>query len=110
MKKTFNQTASINALITLAQMRFGYGVEGGKYVCIPYTNDKVCNSALSILSGVTHEELRILAKIIFSLSLYQYIMGNITADEMQSITSNYLRVDRMYWSDRVNHSRMISLV
>ena len=107
----FNQDKSREALITLAQIKFGVNCEvREKWQYRDYTNDRICNYALDVLRGNSHHPSRILSKVIFQLSLYQYIIGNITADEMKSITTRFLEVDRMYWCDRQNYSRIISLV
>ena len=110
-KIVFNQSKSREALITLAQIRFGVNTEIRKKFCnADYTDDETCNYALVALRGDSYHPSRILSKVIFSLSVYQYIIGNITSDEMTAITSRFLEVDRMYWCDRENYSRIISLI
>ena len=107
----FNQDKSREALVILAQIRFGVNTEvKEKFKSVKYTDDIICNYALNVLRGNSYHPSRILSKVIFQLSLYQYIIGNITSDEMKSITTRFLVVDRMYWSDRENYSRIISLV
>jgi hypothetical protein len=110
-KSYFNQNKSREALILLAQIKFGVNTEvKERFRCVKYTDDDVCNYALDVLRGNSHHPSRILSKVIFQLSLYQYIIGNITAGEMKSITTRFLEVDRMYWCDREDYTKIISLI
>lgn len=116
-KVVYDQNTSREALIILAQLKFGVNTESNlsyqrikSYQRIRYTNNSVCDSAIYAISDSPRNPLRILARVIFSLSLYQYILGNISTDEMKRIISRFLIVDRMYWGDRNDCSKMISLI
>lgn len=110
-KVVYDQEKSREALIILAQLKFGVNTESNlSYQRIRYTHNSVCDSAIYAISDSPRNPLRILARVIFSLSLYQYILGNISTDEMKRIISRFLIVDRMYWGDRNDCSKMISLI
>ena len=115
-KVVYDQEKSREAIIVLAQLRFGINTESNlsyqrikSYQRIRYTNNSVCDSAIYVISDSPRNPLRILARVIFSLSLYQYILGNISTDEMKHIISRFLIVDRMYWEDRNDYRKMINL-
>lgn len=107
---SFIDGSIVKALTQLAILRFGESNEPYRGKVINSVNDRTSNDALCYLVGAPGGEskyLRCLAKIVFANNIYKYIMGEISATEMNVLTSKYRKLDRYFWNDMYQYNKML---